>query len=124
MPWLSCGIATAIGVPKSRAYSSTSAIRTPHSSANKPDPAYVPPSFDAALARIEDDVPALGHVVQYGDLSAALNAALATQMQRYPNRLTRYDHTPVERIEQLPRADGTVAPARVRALQGGPHEGR
>ncbi len=81
--------------------------------------------FGQAHIRREDyDVPALGHVVQYGDLSAALNAALATQMQRYPNRLTRYDHTPVERIEQLPRADGTVAPARVRALQGGPHEGR
>ena len=72
--------------------------------------------FGQAHIRREDyDVPALGHVVQYGDLSAALNAALATQMQRYPNRLTRYDHTPVERIEQLPRADGTVAPASVRA---------
>ncbi len=81
--------------------------------------------FGQAHIRREDyDVPALGHVVQYGDLSAALNAALATQMQRYPNRLTRYDHTPVERVEQLPRADGTVVPARVRALQGGPHEGR
>ncbi|MDF7012639.1 hypothetical protein NMT72_24885, partial [Escherichia coli] len=63
----------------------------------------------------------LGHVVQYGDLSAALNAALDTQMERHPGRLTRYDHTPVERVEQLPRADGTVAPARVRALREGRH---
>lgn len=78
--------------------------------------------FGQAHIRREDyDVPALGHVVQYGDLSAALNAALATQMQRYPNRLTRYDHTPVERVEQLPRADGTTAPARVRALREGRH---
>ncbi|WP_295493938.1 UbiH/UbiF/VisC/COQ6 family ubiquinone biosynthesis hydroxylase [uncultured Ralstonia sp.] len=81
--------------------------------------------FGQAHIRCEDyDIPALGHVVQYGDLSAALNAALAAQMQRYPNRLTRYDHTPVDRVEQLPRADGTVAPARVRALQGERHEGR
>ncbi|MET3447105.1 UbiH/UbiF/VisC/COQ6 family ubiquinone biosynthesis hydroxylase [Ralstonia sp. 1138] len=78
--------------------------------------------FGQAHIRREDyDVPALGHVVQYGDLSAALNAALATLMVRYPNRLTRYDHTPVERVEQLPRADGTVAPARVRALREGRH---
>ncbi|CAJ0773174.1 UbiH/UbiF/VisC/COQ6 family ubiquinone biosynthesis hydroxylase [Ralstonia chuxiongensis] len=78
--------------------------------------------FGQAHIRREDyDVPALGDVVQYGDLSAALNAALATQMARYPNRLTRYDHTPVERVEQLPRADGTVAPARVRALRQGRH---
>ncbi|TXD56654.1 UbiH/UbiF/VisC/COQ6 family ubiquinone biosynthesis hydroxylase [Ralstonia sp. TCR112] len=78
--------------------------------------------FGQAHIRREDyDVPALGHVVQYGDLSAALNAALATQMARRPNRLTRYDHTPVERVEQLPRADGTVAPARVRALREGRH---
>lgn len=78
--------------------------------------------FGQAHIRREDyDVPALGHVVQYGDLSAALNTALAAQMQRYPNRLTRYDHTPVERVEQLPRADGTVAPARVRALREGRH---
>lgn len=78
--------------------------------------------FGQAHIRREDyDVPALGHVVQYGDLSAALNAALATLMARYPNRLTRYDHTPVERVEQLPRADGTVAPARVRALREGRH---
>jgi 2-octaprenyl-6-methoxyphenol hydroxylase len=75
----------------------------------------------AHICREDYDVPALGHVVQYGDLSAALNAALATQMARYPNRLTRYDHTPVERVEQLPRADGTVAPARVRALREGRH---
>ncbi|CAJ0814967.1 MULTISPECIES: UbiH/UbiF/VisC/COQ6 family ubiquinone biosynthesis hydroxylase [Ralstonia] len=78
--------------------------------------------FGQAHIRREDyDVPALGHVVQYGDLSTALNTALATQMQRYPNRLTRYDHTPVERVEQLPRADGTIAPARVRALREGRH---
>ncbi|WP_433866305.1 UbiH/UbiF/VisC/COQ6 family ubiquinone biosynthesis hydroxylase [Ralstonia wenshanensis] len=78
--------------------------------------------FGQAHIRREDyDVPALGHVVQYGDLSAALNAALGTQMARHPNRLTRYDHTPVERVEQLPRADGTVAPARVRALREGRH---
>jgi len=78
--------------------------------------------FGQAHIRREDyDVPALGHVVQYGDLSAALNAALATQMERHPKRLTRFDHTPVERVEQLPRADGTVAPARVRALREGRH---
>ena len=78
--------------------------------------------FGQAHIRREDyDVPALGHVVHYGDLSAALNTALAAQMQRYPNRLTRYDHTPVERVEQLPRADGTVAPVRVRALRDGRH---
>lgn len=78
--------------------------------------------FGQTHIRREDyDIPALGHVVQYGDLSAALNAALATQMQRYPDRLTRYDHTPVERVEQLPRADGSVAPARVRALREGRH---
>ncbi|CAJ0712539.1 2-octaprenyl-6-methoxyphenol hydroxylase [Ralstonia sp. GP73] len=78
--------------------------------------------FGQAHIRREDyDVPALGHVVQYGDLSAALNAALDTQMERHPGRLTRYDYTPVERVEQLPRADGTVAPARVRALREGRH---
>jgi len=78
--------------------------------------------FGQAHIRHEDyDVPALGHVVRYGDLAAALNTALAAQMQRTPNRLVRYDHTPVERVEQLPRADGTVAPARVRALREGRH---
>ncbi|CAJ0684033.1 UbiH/UbiF/VisC/COQ6 family ubiquinone biosynthesis hydroxylase [Ralstonia mannitolilytica] len=78
--------------------------------------------FGQAHIRREDyDVPALGHVVQYGDLSAALNTALAAQMRQRPDRLTRYDHTPVERVEQLPRADGTVAPARVRALREGRH---
>ncbi|CAJ0797212.1 2-octaprenyl-6-methoxyphenol hydroxylase [Ralstonia condita] len=78
--------------------------------------------FGQAHIRREDyDIPALGHVVQYGDLSAALNAALTAQMQRRPNRLIRYDHTPVERVEQLPRADGSIAPARVRALREGRH---
>ncbi|MGD7482078.1 UbiH/UbiF/VisC/COQ6 family ubiquinone biosynthesis hydroxylase, partial [Ralstonia pseudosolanacearum] len=78
--------------------------------------------FGQTHIRREDyDIPALGHVVQYGDLSAALNAALATQVQRYPDRLARYDHTPVERVEQLPRADGSVAPARVRAAREGRH---